>query len=49
MVVQRIYEGSGIGLENIETAFLWTDAATLMPVPGDLLNGVQTRLWEVSH
>jgi ATP-dependent helicase/nuclease subunit A len=49
MVVQRIYEGSGIGLENIETAFLWTDAATLMPVPGDLLNGVQTRLWKVSH
>jgi ATP-dependent helicase/nuclease subunit A len=47
MVVGQIYQPAGISLDNISAAFLWTDAAALMPVPTDLLDRVQTRLWEV--
>ena len=47
LVVGQIYAPAGHSLDTISAAFLWTDAATLMPVPGPLLDMAQTRLWEV--
>jgi ATP-dependent helicase/nuclease subunit A len=49
MVLAQIHGPAGIAREAIEAAILWTDVAALMPVPGSLLDRIQTRLWEVSR
>jgi ATP-dependent helicase/nuclease subunit A len=43
IAVQQIFPG-----ETVETAFLWTDRPLLMPVPGSVLDAIESQLWAVA-